>query len=213
VPSPYHRAILAGLIALAVGAVSPPAHADELPPVPVTQVELKEHPELAKNGKLAIYRGEADDKGVAFYIEGLGINNPVGIMLISGDAAAPMRLSVKNDLSQDWDKHVKAEAGVSKLQFATEGPAMALVQSPTGDRKPYQLAIWVGPEVPLHKLMTAPFVAQADYDKKHPGGPPGGAGASGGGTSSGAVVGAIAAVLVLVIVIVIVARRKKGASR
>src|SRR5258706_13038578 len=89
------------------------AWADEPPPIPVTKVELVERPELAKAGKVAIYKGEADDKGVAFYIEGLSISTPVGIMVLAGDATAPMKLSVKNDLSMKWDRAVKPEGAIT----------------------------------------------------------------------------------------------------
>jgi hypothetical protein len=187
------------------------ARADEPPPVPVTKVELKERPELAKQGKIALYDGEADDKGVAFYIDGLGINTPVIVMLASGDAASPMKLSLKNDLSMDWDRHVKAEAGISTAKFRTEGPATALVQSPTAERKPYHLMIWVGPEVKVHTMMQGPFVSQADYDKQHPGGAASG-GTGGGG--SGATIGIAVAVGIVVLgLIFVVARRKKAGAR
>ena len=190
------------VLVLAVGS----ARADEPPPVPVTKVELAEHPEIAKTGKLAIYRGEADDKGVAFFVEGLGIATPAGVMLASGDAASPMRLSVKNDLSFDWDKHPKADNGITKYQFRTEGAAMFLVQSPTAERKPYQIMFWVGPEIPIHKLMASPFVSQGDYDRKHPGGP------GGGGGSTGIIVVAIVGGAVLALILIAVLRRNKKAT-
>jgi hypothetical protein len=183
------------------------ARAEEPPPVPVTKVELKEDPAIVPVGKVALYSGEADDKGVAFYIEGLGIANPVGIMLLSGDPAAPMKLFVKNDLSGDWDKRPKDEGGITKIRFSTEGPAMALVTSSTPERKPYRLLIWVGPEVPFHKLMAPPFVSQEEYEKR--GGAPGGAGGGGGGSNTGAIVGACIAGVLLLLVIVVVAKRKK----
>lgn len=188
------------VLVLAVGS----ARADEPPPVPVTKVELAEHPEIAKTGKIAIYRGEADDKGVAFFVEGLGIATPAGVMLASGDAASPMRLSVKNDLSFDWDKHPKADNGVTQYRFRTEGAAMFLVQSPTAERKPYQILFWVGPEIPLHKLMASPFLSQADYDRKHPGGPGGG-----GGNTGVIVAAAVGGALVVLILVAVVRRRKK----
>lgn len=190
----------------AILAVSSLARADEPPPIPVTKVELAERPEIAKTGKIALYKGEADDKGVAFYIDGLGINTPVTIVLTSGEAASPMRLSVKNDLSPDWDRHVKADNGISTARFRTEGPAMALVQSPSADRKPYHVAIWVGPELKLHQLIAPPFVSQAEYDKGHPGG-----GGGGGGSSTGVIVGVIGTVVILIVVGALVLRRKKGA--
>jgi hypothetical protein len=180
------------------------ARADEPPPIPVTKVELKERPELAKTGKVAIYKGEADDQGVAFYIDGLGINTPVAVMLISGESASPMKLSLKNDLSMDWDKHVKADAGVSSLKFRTEGPATALVQSPTHDKKPYSIAIWVGPELKVHTWMKPPFVTQAEYDKDHPGG---------GGGGSGKTIGIVVGGVIVLVILVAVMRRKKAGAR
>jgi hypothetical protein len=170
----------------------------------VTQVELKENPQLAAVGKIALYSGEADDKGVAFYLEGLGIANPVGIMLISGDSATPMKLFVKNDLSADWDKRVKDEDGVSKIRFSTEGPAMALVTSSTTERKPYKILFWVGPELPLHKLIATPFVSQETYDQKHPGG--------GGGGNTGVIVAVIVVIAVIGLGLFAVTRRKKKAA-
>jgi hypothetical protein len=183
-------------------AISSVARAEEPPPVPVIKVELKEDPAIVPVGKVALYSGEADDKGVAFYIEGLGILNPVGIMLLSSPGA-PMKLFVKNDLSADWDKKVKDEGGISKIRFTTEGPAMALVSSSTPERKPYRLLIWVGPELPLHKLMAAPFVSQEEYEKRNPGG------AGGGGSNAGVIVAAVIGGVLLLLIVVVVAKRKK----
>ena len=198
------------LSVLLVAAIAGPARADEPPPVPVTQVVLKEAPDVVKTGKFAVYTGEADDKGVAFYIDGLGINTPVAIVVTSVEPDSPMRLSVKNDLSRDWDLKVAPEGGVATTKFRTEGPAMALVQAPTADKKPYKIAIWVGPEIRFDKLLPPPFMRQADYDKKHPDGPAKAGGASSGNT--GAVIAVVAAVALIVVVIVVV-RRKKGAGR
>ncbi|MEO8549115.1 MAG: hypothetical protein ABI678_04060 [Kofleriaceae bacterium] len=183
-------------------ALASPAGAEEPPPVPITKVVLEERPELAKHGKVALYRGEADDQGVAFYIEGLSIATPVGVMLLSGDHAAPMNLLVKNDLSKDWDRKVKPDGSISKTQFTTEGPAMVLVKSPTKDKKPYELAIWVGPEVPLHKLMPSPFAGNGK-----------GTPAGGGGSGALSAVIAIGVVVGLIAILVIAMRRKarKGA--
>src|SRR5882724_9216256 len=179
------------------------ARADEPPPVPVTKVELVERPELAKSGKIAIYKGEADDKGVAFYIDGLTISTPVGIMVLAGDESAPMKLSVKNDLSMAWDRTVKPEGSITTTKFTTEGPATALVQSPTADRKPYTIVIWVGPEIPMHKLMAAPFVTQAQYESKH-----GPGGASGGGSSSTTTIVIVVSVVVVLLLLAVVAMRR-----
>jgi hypothetical protein len=195
------------LLVVTLAGLAGQARADEPPEVPVTQVVLKEVPDVAKTGKLAVYSGQADDKGVAFYIDGLSINTPVGIVVRAGDPAAPMRLSVKNDLSRDWDRHVAAENGIASTKFRTEGPAMALVQGPTGEQKPYKILIWVGPEIRFDKLLPPPFMAQAAYDKKHPEG----SSKPGGGTT-----GALIAVIVVVALIAVgfvVVRRKKGAAR
>lgn len=195
------RFAVVGFVVLAFAAL--PAHAEEPPPVPMTKVELQERPELAKHGKVAVYRGEADDQGVAFYVEGLSIATPVGVMLLSGDHAAPMNLLVKNDLSRDWDRKVKPDGTVSKTQFTTEGPAMILVTSPTKEKKPYELAIWVGPEVPLHKLMPSPFNSK------------GGATAQAGGSSATNALIAIAIVAGVIAILVVVLRRRgrKGVAR
>jgi hypothetical protein len=196
------RMVVVAVAVLVLSAGS--ARADEPPPIPVTKVELQERPDFAKSGKVAVYKGEADDKGVAFYIDGLSISTPVGILLLSGDAAAPMRLSVKNDLSPKWDRELKPEGALVKTQFTTEGPAMALVRSSSSERKPYTIVIWVGHEIPLHKLMAAPFVTQAKYDAKH---------GAVGSSSSTTVVVVVAVVVVLGLLLVIAIRRKKGATR
>lgn len=182
------------------------ARADEPPPVPVTKVELVERPEIVKSGKVAVYKGEADDKGVAFYIDGLTISTPVAIMVLAGDESAPMKLSVKNDLSMQWDRTVPPEGSITTTKFTTEGPATALVQSPTAERKPYTIVIWVGPEIPMHKLMAAPFVTQAQYEAKH-------GAAGGGGSSTTTIVIVVSVVVVLLLLAVVAMRRKKGAAR
>ena len=84
---------------------------------------------------------------------------------------------------------------------------MALVQGPTGEQKPYKILIWVGPEIRFDKLLPPPFMAQADYEKKHPEG----AGKSGGGTTG--IVIAVVAVVGLIVVVIFFVRRKKGAAR
>lgn len=181
-------------------ATAPPAHAEDPLPIPVTKVVLQERPELAKHGKVALYRGEADDKGVAFFIDGLGIATPVGVMLLSGDHAAPMNLLVKNDMSKEWDRRVKPDGTIAKTQFTTEGPAMLLVTSPSAEAKPYELVIWVGPEVPLHKLLPSPFSGK------------GGGAASSGGSHAGALIGvAVVAGLLVILVVAIRRKAKKGA--
>lgn len=182
-------------------AMAASARAEESPEIPVTKVVLQERPEIAKNGKVALYRGEADQKGVAFFIDGLGIATPVGVMLLSGDHAATMNLLVKNDMSKEWDRRVKPEGSISKTQFTTEGPAMVLVTSPTAEAKPYQLAIWVGPEVPLNKLLPSPFSGKA-----------GAAAARTGKGYAGALAG-VAVVVGLIVILVVAVRRKanKGA--
>jgi hypothetical protein len=125
-------------------------------------------------------------------------------MLLSGDHAAPMNLLVKNDLSKDWDRRVKPEGTISKTQFSTEGPAMVLVTSPTADKKPYELVIWVGPEVPLHKLMPSPLAGKGG----------GGASSAGGGSHAGALIGvAVVVGLVFILVIAIKRKAKKGPQR
>jgi len=185
------------LVVLAVGfvcSVARDARAEEEQPPPVTKVELREQPDIAKVGKVAIYRGEADGKGVAFYLDGIGIGVPVGLMLVSGDSAAPMHLAVKNDLSKDWDRKVAPdESGIAQTRFRTEGPAMVLVTS-SGELKPYQLLIWVGPEVKIHRFLKSPF----------------GGGRSGSG--GGAVIGLVVAggVVLLIALVFLVRRSRKG---
>jgi len=182
----------AGLIAQGLAIAEEP---EEQPP-PVTEVELRELPNVAKVGRVATYRGEADRKGVAFYIPGLGIGNPVTVMLVSGDKAAPMRLALKNDLSADWDRKVDPdEAGVSQTRFRTEGPAMALVTSP-GDLKPYQLMIWVGPEIKIHRFIKNPFHGSV---------------AGGSGGKIAAIMAGVLALLLIVIVVVV--RKKRRAAQ
>lgn len=166
---------------------------DDAPP-PVTRVELREQPELAKKGKVAVYRGEADRQGVAFFLDGLGINTPVGVMLVSGDRTAPVKLAVKNDLSGAWDRYVEPDAtGISQTRFRTEGPAMLLVSS-TGDARPYQLLVWVGDEIRFHRAMKVPFVSAAD------------AGASG---VSWTVAGAVLGAAVIGVAVLVLARRRR----
>ena len=198
------------VLAVAVVISGSLAHADEPPPVPVTKVELVERPELVKSGKVAVYKGEADDKGVAFYIDGLTISTPVAIMVLAGDESAPMKLSVKNDLSMQWDRTVPPEGSITTTKFTTEGPATALVQSPTAERKPYTIVIWVGPEIPMHKLMAAPFVTQAQYETKH--GAAGGGGSGGSGSTTTVIV-AVSVVVALLLIVVVAIRRKKGPAR
>ena len=168
-------------------------------PPPVTKVKLRQMPAIAKTGKVAMYRGEADGKGVAFYVDGLGIGTPVGVMLLSGAKGAPMKLSVKNDLSADWDRKVDPDKdGVAQTRFRTEGPAMILVSSP-GEMKPYQLIIWVGPEIKFHKYMKTPFVSQEAYDKSQ-----------GGGVLGPIIAGAALALVVVIVIMVRRSQKRRG---
>jgi hypothetical protein len=165
----FHR-LAAAILGFALFVSLPSsAGAEEKPQPPVTKVKLREMPKLAKSGKVAIYRGEADETGVAFYIEGLGIGVPVGVILVSEDPSSGMKLAVKNDLSKDWDRKVEPKDGYAEALFRTEGPAMALVTSP-GGMKPYRLFVWVGPEIKFHKYMAGPFVTNEEYEKSQGGG-------------------------------------------
>jgi hypothetical protein len=168
---------------------------------PITGVELKDNPAIAKSGKIAIYKGQADKVGVAFEIPGLGIGTPVAVMLWS-DKEKSLGLHVKNDMSKKWDKEVKTKDGYAEVLFRTEGPAVALVTGTDATQLDnYEIAIWVGKDIPFHKLQKPPFVSQAEYDKKH-----------GAGSSTGAII-AVSVVIALGVFLIAMWRRNRRKGR
>jgi hypothetical protein len=185
------------LTALAGQVHLPPVQAMQQDKTPMIGVKLKELPKIFETGKGAFYQGRADEEGIKFYIPALSIMTPAAIVLESSDRDTKMTLQIKNDYSIDWDRTLTTDAsGVITTKFRTEGPAVALIKS-DGGMKPYRIAVWVGPEVKLHKILPSPFVTNEEYERLQ----------GGGGWTLYA---AIAAALLAAAVAVVIAKRRRS---
>ena len=120
---------LAAAMLLSALPCAPGAAADQAA-IPTVTVALAEQRGLFEHGRSAVYRGVADEQGVAFVIPALTINTAAALVLQAGETGAPMRLQLKNDFSEDWDRSLDTgREGALLTRFRTEGPAVALVSS------------------------------------------------------------------------------------
>lgn len=155
---------LAAAMLLSALPCAPGAAADQAA-IPTVTVALAEQRGLFEHGRSAVYRGVADEQGVAFVIPALTINTAAALVLQAGETGAPMRLQLKNDFSEDWDRSLDTgREGALLTRFRTEGPAVALVSSVAGGPQPYRLVVWVGSEIKPHTAAAPPFVSPGQYD-------------------------------------------------
>jgi len=149
------------------------------------------------NGNAAVVEGTASPAGDKFFVESVGVLQPVVITLVAKNPGDKLKLTLGK---QRWDEDLRhAETGadnIATLKLRTQGEVRMTV---TGDAdKPYNLIVWVGDEV------------KPDFDAA-PAVTPMTAGAGGGG--SGNTAGIVAAVVIgLLLVVVVVYLKRRGAK-
>lgn len=198
----YRRVLLLGLVALFC--VTRPAAAED---IPAYKLQMQTDPTLP-NGKVRIIEGTAGARPDRFFLEDLGVLQPIAVTLIAQKPGDEIQIAFSKDR---WDevveKHVTSATEdelVTKLR--TQGTLQMEITSATGP-KPYWLVVWVGDEV---KPDLAPVtVPMSQYTKEHPEAAK--APAAAGGTSPVMIVIAVALV-VIVLLLAVIAFRKKGRS-
>jgi len=160
---------------------------------PAFKLELKPQPGLP-NGKVATIQGTGGLPGDKFFIESVGVLQPVVITLIAKKKGDVLHLVTGK---QRWDETIdKADTGADgqvTIKLRTQGEVRMTV-SADGDPKPYYLVVWAGDEV---KPDFAPVFTPMNA-------------AAAGGSSTGSIV--IAGIIGLLIVILVVWLKKRGAK-
>lgn len=179
-----------------------PAAAED---IPAYQLQMQTDPAFP-NGKIRIIEGTAGARPDRFFLDGLGVTQPIAVTLIAQNRGDEIQIAFSQDR---WDevieKHVTSAAEdelTTKLR--TQG-ALQMEITAAGP-KPYWLIVWVGDEVkPELASVVVPmktYKAQAPAAAKTPGG---------GGTSPVMIVIAVALVAI-VLLLAFIAFRKKGRS-
>ena len=185
------------LILLVVGATAI-ARADEAPAFKLT---LKAAAGLP-NGKVSTLQGTANPAGDKFFVEAVGVLQPVVVTLVAKNKGDVIKVVLAK---QRWDENLREGTtgpnGMVILKLRTQGE-LRMIVSGEGD-KPYNLIVWVGDEV-KPDFAAAPALTPMKGHK----------GSKVGGSPSGVVGIVIASVIAVLIVILIVwlKRKSKGAT-
>jgi len=135
------------LVVLAIMCHGSPALAQQTEPdpkIPIEEVKLAVMPEWFPTGKTATYRGEVDADGVGFRLAGLTMRTPVAVTVI-GVPTAPIKLSIGKSWTTEDRKVDTTTDSVVLERFRTDDEALIRIRS-LGDRRPFELIIWVGDE-------------------------------------------------------------------
>ena len=196
---------VAALVAWSVGMEAPVAAQTapkKEPPHKAYKLELKPFAEI-KNGKIATVRGMAKPRADQFFVENVGVLQPIKVTVFAGHKGDKIDVFLGKSR---WDEKLQTAAtgpdGEVSLKTRTQGELRISVLS-DGEPKPYFLAVWVGDEI---KPELKPVVASMkEHNLKHP------ESAGPGGTGGGLVTTVLAiAVVVMLIVIVVLVVRKRG---
>lgn len=189
------RAVVLVCFFVASTAVAPSAGAEE--ERPAFKLELKPAPKLP-SGKVVTIQGTGTPEGDRFFVEAVGVLQPVVVTLIAQKKGDALKLVLAK---QRWDESLRTAdvgpEGQVTLKLRTQGELRIIVTA-QGEPKPYWLVVWVGDEV---KPELAPVLTPMKGHKAAAGGK--------GGSSTGSIV--IAAVIgVLLIILVVWLKRKRG---
>jgi hypothetical protein len=127
------------------------------------EVEVKPH-EALKLGALKAVRGIAVPQGVRYTLKKLTTSMPVQLTLVSVDPAQDVKLEVYKDT---WDAPLtvlssKDADGAVTLRFRSNDHVAWAVRGPP--RAPYQLLVWVGPEI--QQVARMPLVTSQEYERR-----------------------------------------------
>lgn len=197
-----------GWLCLVVGiAVVLPALANAADEGPAFKLELKPAKDLP-NGKVATIQGTGHPEGDKFFVEAVGVLQPVVVTLIAQHKGDVVKIRLGK---QRWDESLRtAETGAEgqvTMKLRTQGELRMTV---TADgEKPYWLVVWAGDEV---KPDFTPAISPMKSYKGKPGGTgsggPGGAG--GGGNTNGIIVAIILGAIIIAGAILL---KRKGGSK
>ena len=173
---------------------------------PAYKLELKPDSRLP-SGTAALVQGDSNPEGDQFFLENVGVLQPVAITLIAKNEGDQIKLVLAK---QRWDEKIReSETGPGKKtvteKLRTQGEVRMIVKA-DGDPKPYLLVVWVGDEV---KPDMAPVVSKM----KEYSGPGAGAGsASAGGGSSSTTTAIVVMLGVIIVLLLIIVLRKRGSK-
>jgi hypothetical protein len=191
-------------IVMAVASAGRVNAADE---APAFKLELKPAPDLP-NGKVATLQGTAHPEGDKFFVESVGVLQPVVITLIAQHKGDVIKIRLGK---QRWDESLRtAETGAEgqvTLKLRTQGEVRMTVTAE--GEKPYWLIVWAGDEV---KPDFTPAITPMKDFKGKPGGTGSGgpAAAGGGGNTSGIIIAIILGALIVAGAILL---KRKGGSK
>ncbi len=172
------------------------------------KLELKEAKGLP-NGKVATLQGTAHPEGDQFFVEAVGVLQPVVVTLVAKNPGDEIKVILAK---QRWDENLREATtgpdGKAILKLRTQGELRIIVKG-EGD-KPYNLIVWVGAEVKpdfdAHPALT-PMKSYKGSGAAGPGAP----GKAGGGSGTTGIV--IAAVLGVLLIGLVVWLKRKGGKR
>ena len=189
------ESILCLVVCLVVGAST--ARAED---APAYKLNLKPAEGLP-NGRVATLEGTANPAGDKFFVEAVGVLQPVVVTLVAKNKGDAIKLVLGK---QRWDEDLRhgttGPDGMVTFKLRTQGEVRMTV-SGEGD-KPYNLIVWVGDEV-KPDFAAAPVITPMK-DHKEAGG------AAAGSNTTGIV---IAGVLGVLIVMLVVWLKRKGAKQ
>lgn len=171
------------------------------------KLQLQTDPQFP-GGKIRAIEGKAGQPGDHFFIEQVGILQPIAITLVAMNKGDAIDLVLGQDR---WDEaietHSTGDKGEVTVKLRTQGELKITVTA-KGEAKPYRLLVWVGDEV--KQVALAPVLTpMKDYKAKNPNGPPPPPGVAK-GTSP--VLYVIAGALVVIAVLLVLLLRKRGRS-
>ena len=144
-----------------------PMAAQGAPQAPKAPPALKLQPEKVAQitpGSVAIAEGLASSQPIRMWLDNLGINQPVTVVLASTNPAVPLNIALTKTAWEDSLHPTTTGAdGSARLQVRTQGEMGMRVSSAGGKAVPFLLAVWVGDEVTPD--MQPVFVAVKDYSK------------------------------------------------
>jgi hypothetical protein len=116
-------------------------------------------------GKWLLLEGRAGAKPAKFSLEGLGVMQPVVLSLVTKPPTAGVQLAASKPWSKAPPSTARSDAkGKAQLSFRVQGDALIQVQSQT--EVPYQMMVWVGPE--LRPPLASPFKPATAQALNHP---------------------------------------------
>ena len=173
------------------------------------KLQLQTNPKFP-NGKIRAIEGTADQLGDHFFLEGVGVLQPLAITLVAQHQGDEIEIAFGQDR---WDEKIETAKtgpeGEITTKLRTQGDLKMTITA-SGEPKPYWLFVWVGDEVkPDLASVVTPLKT---YKAKHPNGPPPPPGAKSAGGTSPVMYVIAGALVVIVVLLLLLVVRKRGRS-